>query len=132
MFAVTPHHQIERRAFVRLPYATEAFGSVSDAREGIVRVHNVSRIGLRLDAPCVLAPGTPVSLYFGDVYLRDEPVRLNGRVIWTRPAGVWHPTGIVLDHTGEQTLAAASELFYAAIAGFAERNNAAFARVSSE
>lgn len=127
MFAVQPYNRPERRAFVRLPYETEAHGTTSDAREGTVRVLNVSRIGLRLDVPCLLAVGAPVTLYFGDVYLDEAPVTLHGRVVWLREESVWHQTGIVLHHTGEHTLAAASELFYAAVAEFSGRFEAKFA-----
>lgn len=132
MFAVSPHHGPERRAFIRLPYETEACGLVSDAHEGIVRVQNVSRIGLQLAAPCPLTAGAPVSMVFGDVYHKDAPVSLDGHVIWAYPDGPWHRAGVVLDHTGSQTIAAASELFYAAMAGVSSRFASEVARSPRE
>ncbi len=132
MFTVPYYPRTERRSFIRLPYETEARGVASDTREGIVRVRNVSRIGLRLDVPCELAEGSPISLYFGDVYLNDAPINLEGRVIWTRPAGIWHETGIVVDHIGHQTVAATSELFYAALNGVDHQFEANYTPVSQK
>lgn len=127
MFAVAPHTGPERRTFIRLPYKTEARGILSNAREGIVRVQDISRIGLRVDAPCPIAPGAPVALVFGDVYFENEPVSLEGRAIWTRPDGLRHQVGVAFDHAGNQTVAAASEVFYAAVSGLSNRFAARYA-----
>lgn len=132
MFAVIPHHGPERRGFLRLPYETEARGVLSDAREGIVRVQNISRVGLRIHAPCPLVAGVPVSISFGDVYLEGEPVTLGGRVIWARPHGEIHEAGVAIDHTSSVTLNAASEIFYAAMAGVSRRFEASYARTPRE
>lgn len=103
----------ERRAFIRLPYQAEAIGRISDAAEGLIRVEDISRTGLRLAAPVALEPGAAVSLVFEDVLFAGEPVALDGAVIWSDPAD--GRAGVVLRHEGGTTVAAASELFYAAI-----------------
>lgn len=121
MFAAVPYQGPERRAFIRLPYETEVQGRASDAREGTARVQEVSRTGLRLEAPCPLTPGTPVSLHFGDVQFEDKPVALDGRVVWMRPNGGGHLVGVVFDHTDNRTIATASELVYAALSRLSSR-----------
>lgn len=111
----------EQRTFTRVPFEHPVGWLEAQGQSGAGVVLNVGRGGVCLLLGRYLRPGRSVEVRFNDIEFRGEPVTLRARVAWCRPAdrgSVEFAAGLRVVHDEATSLAAISEVFYAAVDRF--------------
>ncbi len=114
----------EQRTFTRLPFERHVQWSDGAGDGGAATVLNLGRAGLSCVLTRYLRPGRVVSLQFDEIVYRGAPVRLMAEVVWCRSAALEcsaFDTGFRMIYPDRETLAAVSEVFYAALNALRDR-----------
>ena len=117
---VTPD---EQRVFTRVPFAHTVRWLSDKGDGGTATVRDVSRSGLCLSLTRFLRPGPEMRIYFDGIEYQGTPIALDAAIVWSRPengARDRFVTGFRIIQNDPVTLAAISEVFYAAILQYAE------------
>ncbi len=107
----------ESRIFTRLPFDSAVEWRDLTGEDGHAVIRDVSRGGLSLSLGRYMRPGPVVTVTFGDIEFTGAPVELDAAVVWCKPTDQPDTflAGLKIIHGGATTLAAASEVFYAAM-----------------
>jgi len=107
----------ESRIFTRLPFDSAVEWRDLTGEDGHAAVRDVSRGGFRLSLGRYLRPGPVVTVTFDHITFNGAPVELDAAVVWCKPTDQPDTflAGLKIIHGGAATLAAASEVFYAAM-----------------
>lgn len=108
----------ERRIFTRVPFNRTAQWRNASGESGPVKVLDVSRSGLCISLTRYFRPGPALVITFNDVLYRGRPVEVPVLTVWCRPEPKDHQSftaGFSVVHGERDTLAAISEVFYAAL-----------------
>ncbi len=108
----------ERRIFTRVPF----FGTVrwrdAGGERGSAKILDVSRSGLCFSLTRYFRPGPALVITFDDVLYAGRPVEVSTLTVWCRPEPTDRQSftaGFSVVHGEPDTLAAISEVFYAAL-----------------
>lgn len=107
----------EQRIFTRVPFYQTLRWNNGSGEEGTARILNVSRGGLSLSLTRYLRPGPVLVFTFDDILYSSRPVEVHALTVWCRPAPNDRQSftaGFSVVHGEPETLAAISEVFYAA------------------
>ncbi len=107
----------EQRIFTRVPFHQTLRWHNGSGEEGAARILNVSRGGLSLSLARYLRPGPALVFTFDDILYGSRPVEVPALTVWCRPAPNDRQSftaGFSVVHGEPETLAAISEVFYAA------------------
>jgi len=107
----------EQRIFTRMPFDSAVSWSDLSGENGLASVRDVSRGGMSLSLGRYMRPGPVLTVIFDQTEFNGKPVELDMTVAWCKPTD--QPdiflAGFKIIHSDVSTLAAASEVFYAAL-----------------
>ena len=110
----------ERRIFTRVPCHQTVVWRNASGESGSAKILDVSRSGLCLSLTRYFRPGPALMFTFEDVLYRGRPVEVPALTVWSRPEPDDRQSftaGFSVVHGETETLAAISEVFYAALNG---------------
>ena len=110
----------ERRIFTRVPFHQTVLWRNASGESGSAKILDVGRSGLRLSLAEYFRPGPALMITFDDVLYRARPVEVPVLTVWCRPDADDRQSftaGFSVVHGEPDTLAAISEVFYAALHG---------------
>ena len=108
----------ERRIFTRVPFDQTVLWRNASGESGSAKILDVSRSGLCLSLTQYFRPGPALVFTFEDVLYRGRPVEVPALTVWCRPEPNDRQSftaGFSVVHGEPDTLAAISEVFYAAL-----------------
>ena len=110
----------ERRTFTRIPFHQSVLWRNASGESGSAKILDVSRSGLCLSLARYFRPGPALMFTFEDVLFGGRPVEVPALTVWSRPDPDNRQSftaGFSVVHGEPDTLAAISEVFYAALHG---------------
>lgn len=111
-----PYPHTERRGFVRVPFDAEVLCKLPRRSAFALQARNVSRVGFCLSSTETIEVGQFVQAEFPELFHDGAPVCLEGQVIYCVPNETGFAVGAVLRNGDSYSIAALSEVFYAAVA----------------
>jgi hypothetical protein len=108
----------EHRVFTRVPFDHSVRWEGGHGDRGRASARNVSRTGIALSSGRFLRPGPVVRFVFDDIAYNGAPIEVHAITVWCRPvpdAPGTFAAGFSVVQGERHTLAAMSEVFYAAI-----------------
>lgn len=108
----------EQRIFTRVPFNQTARWRSAGGEEGAAKILNVSRGGLSLSLTRFFRPGPVLVFTFDEILYGGRPVEVSALTVWCHPAPNDRRSftaGFSVVHGEPETLAAISEVFYAAL-----------------
>ncbi len=108
----------EQRIFTRVPFYQTARWRSAGGEEGAAKILNVSRGGLSLSLTRYFRPGPVLVFTFDEILYGGRPVEVSALTVWCHPAQDDRQSftaGFTVVHGEPKTLAAISEVFYAAL-----------------
>ena len=109
----------EQRVFTRMPYGRSVRWHDARGEEGTGVVNDVSRSGFSVSLTRYLRPGPAIVFTFDDIRYGEHLVEFAAVTVWCRPVPgdtERFTAGFLIVHGEPKTLAAISEVFYAALA----------------
>jgi len=110
----------ERRIFTRVPFRQTILWRNAFGESGSANILNVGRSGLCLSLSLYFRPGPALMFTFEDVLYKGRPVEVPALTVWCRSDEDNRRSftaGFSVVHGEPDTLAAISEVFYAALHG---------------
>lgn len=107
----------EQRIFTRVPFGQTVRWRDAQGESGAATVRDIGRGGFSVSLTQYLRPGPALVFTFDDVLYNEKPVELSALTVWCSPtaeAGDRFVGGFSVVHGEQHTLAAISEVFYAA------------------
>ena len=110
----------DARVFTRVPLEQVVHWRHLDGDEGLAQTRNVSRGGMCIELGRYLRPGRLLTVSFDGIVYGQEAVSLPTRIAWCKPIQETDRYLVGLEIVDDRlaTLAAASEVFYTALAGY--------------
>ena len=108
----------ERRIFTRVPFRQTILWRNAFGESGSAKILNVGRSGLCLSLSLYFRPGPALMFTFEDVLYKGRPVEVPALTVWCRSDADNRQSftaGFSVVHGEPDTLAAISEVFYAAL-----------------
>ena len=122
--AITPNPPMttpgDARVFTRVPLDQVVHWRHMDGEEGLAQTRNVGRGGLCIELGRYLRPGRLLTVWFDGILYGQKAVSLPTRIAWCKPLPETdrYLVGLEIVDGRSATLAAASEVFYTALAGY--------------